>query len=485
MKRPGTAISVAAGVFVLVTLTTGTAAAASEAAAATAAVATTGAAAAPSGAAAVLGAAAVASDTVRVRPDEDLQSVLDAAPENGVVVLEAGVHRGGVTVRRPLSIQGEEGARLRGPGRGSVLVIEAEGVQVRGLEITDSGRDLSRDDAGVLVLGDGARVEDVRLRRNLHGIYVRGAEDVHLADNEIVGLADDGDGDDVDMDVADPAEDPHHQHDAAGHHHPPAGGQALMGNGIHLWNADGARVTGNRIRHARDGIYVAHTNRAEFRDNRVRDSRYGIHYMYSSDNRLTGNELSHNVAGAALMFSRHLEVTGNVLRDHSGFRAYGLLLQDVDASRFHDNEIRGNRVGVRLQVSTGNEFRGNRITYNLAGLALGAASRENRFTRNRVGPNLRNLELSGRPPPTDWAMDGVGNRWTGALTMDLTGDGISEWPHHEVDLLGERRETFPLVQLLTGSPGVRALEWALSRAPVPGTRYVTDPRPLTGSRTRD
>jgi nitrous oxidase accessory protein len=222
-----------------------------------------------------------------------------------------------------------------------------------------------------------------------------------------------------------------------------------------------------------------------FSGNRVHDCRYGIHYMYSSDNVVARNELYRNVAGPALMFSRNLEVSDNVLHDHGGMRAYGLLLQNVDASVIRRNEIRGNRVGMRLQNSSASDFYDNRIVGNLAGITLNSSSRDNTFTRNRIGPNLRQMELTGPVPPTRWSVDGIGNRWSGVLPMDLTGDGVSEWPHHEVDLMAERREAFPPAALLTGSLGIRAVEWALSRAPVPGMRYITDPHPLTREAPRD
>lgn len=426
------------------------------------------------------------SDTVRVTPDDPLQQVIVEAPEGTTIVLESGTHAGPITVSRTLTLRGREGARIQGQGHGSVVTLEAQDVRLKDFEVTDSGRDLSRDDAGVMVMGAGARITRLRLQGNLHGIYVRGAQDVILRDNEVVGLAAL-----EELPAAEPEADPHHAEamDHQGqedHAHPtPPGAQALMGNGIHLWNADGAVVEGNRVHHARDGIYVAHTNQAVFRDNHVGDSRYGIHYMYSDDNLLEGNELERNVAGAALMFSRRLDVRHNRIRDHSGFRAYGLLLQDVDASRIHDNRIRRSRVGIRLQSSNANELRGNRVAANVTGITLGAASRDNRFTRNHMGPNLRNVALTGPTPPAEWSVNGEGNRWSGALPLDLTGDGVSEWPHHEVDVLAERREAFPPVELLVGSVGLRALEWALGRSPIPGSRYITDPHPLARDRAGD
>lgn len=416
-----------------------------------------------------------AQAVVRVTPGQSLQRSIDAAGEGDKLVLGPGDHRGPVTIAARLTLRGEPGARVLGGWAGSVITVEADGVRLERLEVRQSGRDLSRDDAGILVLGNDAHISNIAARDNLHGIYVRSGKNAHLLSNHIIGLA--AFDDDPQLLGADAA-----RRADAGHHAPPRT-QALMGNGLHLFDADGARVECNHVQRARDGIYVAHTSGAVFRANRIHDSRYGIHYMYSSENTIAENELWGNVAGPALMFSRDLTITGNLLRDHAGFRAYGLLLQDVEASTIHGNEIRGNRVAMRLQNSSANDFRFNRIFGNLAGTTINSSSRDNAFTLNDFGLNMRQLELTGPAPPNDWSVDGVGNRWHGALPMDLTGDGISEWPHHEVDLMGGRRESFPPVQLLTGSLGLRIVEWALARVPIPSTPHITDPHPLVRPRS--
>lgn len=412
-------------------------------------------------------------DVVHVSPGQSLQQAIDAAPEGATIVLAAGDHRGPVTIPRRITLRGDAGAVVGGAGSGSVITVAGDGVRIEHLEVRRSGRDLSKDNAGILVLGHDAHIAHVRSRDNLHGIYVRAARRAHLLDNHIIGLA--ATGGVVHVTGVEAA-----LRDDAGHDAPP-GVRSLMGNGLHMFDADGARVERNRIEHVRDGIYVAHTSDAVFRGNAISDSRYGIHYMYSSDNVIADNELWANVAGPALMFSRNLTVTGNLLRDHGGFRAYGLLLQNVESSTIHGNELRGNRVAMRLQNSTANDFRRNRLYGNLAGATLNASSRDNTFTRNQFGFNLHQIELTGPVPSNTWSVDGIGNQWQGAMPMDLNGDGISEWPHNEVDVTADRRERFPVVELLTGSLGLRALEWALARAPLPRTRYISDPHPLIRS----
>ncbi|MCC7348959.1 MAG: right-handed parallel beta-helix repeat-containing protein [Phycisphaerales bacterium] len=422
-----------------------------------------------------LPAVTTANEPIRVSTDDPLQATVDQAPGGSTLILSAGLHRGPLVIKQSLTIRGETGAVLAGSGRGSVLTLAAGGVDVEGLEITGSGRDLGHEDAGVLVLADKVRVARIQLRLNLHGIYVRGAKDALIENNHVIGLAA------TEKEPAVAGAETMLRADAI--HHSPPGTQTLMGNGIHLWNANGAMIIANHIQHVRDGIYVAHTDNAVFRGNRIHNSRYGIHYMYSDDNVIEFNELWQNVAGSALMFSRNLQVAHNILRDHSGFRAYGLLLQDVEFSTFENNLVHGNLAGVRLQSCNSNTIRRNVIYGNLTGIILDSSSQDNAFTLNRVGPNLRQIELSGPPPPTEWSVGSLGNYWSGALPLDLNGKGVSSWPHHEVDLMAERRETFPVAQLLIGSPGIRAVEWALSRAPVPGMRFITDPHPLTRERS--
>jgi nitrous oxidase accessory protein len=67
---------------------------------------------------------------------------------------EAGDHRADLLVDKPVTLVGRDGAVLRGSGEDSVITVRADDVTVRGLEVRESGRDRSEDDAGILIEGD-------------------------------------------------------------------------------------------------------------------------------------------------------------------------------------------------------------------------------------------------------------------------------------------------------------------------------------------
>src|SRR5690606_32239167 len=173
----------------------------------------------------------------RVRPGTPLQPVIDAAAPGDTVRLAAGRHAGPVVLDRPLTLAGDDGAVLAGPGAGSVVTVSAPDVRVHGLEITGSGLDLPAMDAAILVRQSAPRAEihDNHLVDNLFGVYLHGAAGSIVRDNVITGRQD--------LRLAE------------------------AGNGVSIWNAPGAEVVGNTISHGRDGIFVKVSTRNTFQDN--------------------------------------------------------------------------------------------------------------------------------------------------------------------------------------------------------------------------
>jgi nitrous oxidase accessory protein len=403
----------------------------------------------------------------------DLQERLDSTPPGGLVVLEEGIHTGPLRIDKPITIRGDGHAVVDGGRSGSVLIIDAPDVRISGLVIRNSGLNLEKDDAGILVRAEGVELINNVIESCLHGIYFKKVNGGLVRDNRIQGatLEGDGAGDLLSQGIG--------MSESSDLCTVGRLDVNRRGNGIHLWNTKNVRLSENHVSRTRDGIYFSFADNCTVTDNEVTDCRYGLHYMYSDGNTFSGNRFSRNAAGAALMYSGRLMVEDNDFVGNRGGRAYGMLLQSVDSSRFRGNRFQNNTVGMYSENSQDNEFKENVLEKNYIGLRLGGSSRGNLHSGNQFLHNTHQVEVNGEGLDNRWALDGIGNRWSRSTPTDLDGDGIGELPHREADLLGNLRQQFPMAGLLSGSPGLELLRFARSRGDIPGVRAIEDPHPLT------
>jgi nitrous oxidase accessory protein len=398
-----------------------------------------------------------------------LLAALDRAPDGATIRVPVGLYRGPFTIDRPVRLIAEPGAHLRGDSLTHTVAIRAADVTLDGFEISGSGLDLGRDQAAVHITGRGAVIVNNTIHDALHGVYVRQADGARIEDNTILG--------------AQTIEQPIDPFSLKGR---PSEGelcevtlnQNRRGNGVHIWNSSHHLVARNRIRHTRDGIYFSFVDRSEVRDNEIEEVRYGLHYMYSDENRFEGNVFRDNAAGAALMSSHDIVLRNNQFLANQSHRSYGVLLQTVEGSLLEHNRISGNTVGVFFESGHGNRLLDNQIDRNHIGIHASDSSDGNQFAGNRFVGNLHTVETTGGNLTSRWSIDGRGNYWDGAVTLDLNRDGIGDVPHRELDLFGALRRDLPVIGLLGGSPAERLLRFVHARVALPGLAGVVDPAPL-------
>ncbi len=403
-----------------------------------------------------------------------LQSRIDAAAPGDTIVVNGGVHPGPFAINTPLVLMGKNRPHLQGHDSTHVITITASDVTIQGVRITDSGKQLGQDHAGIMVKGHRATIRDNHLSDVLHGIYVKGKNRAVIAENRIEGPPT------VTRQLT-----PEESQSYADCSVPPGGGAcevplvpAQRGNGIHLWNALHSTITHNTIHHTRDGTYFSHSDHNYTAHNRIHDVRYGLHFMYSDDNAFEHNTFVDNASGSALMYSDDIDVRHNVFRNNRSQRGYGLLLQTMTDGRFVDNRMVQNGTGVYLENSTRNVFRQNVVAANYRGWRITGSSMENRFGRNLIRGNLHTAAVAGMSATNEWQIDEIGNYWGRRGLLDLNADGISEVPYRAVDLLGGRREDFAYVDLLAASPGLTLLEEALRRVSSLDVPSINDEHPL-------
>ncbi len=421
---------------------------------------------------------------IAVATGDAVQDAIDLAAEGDVIVLQRGEHRGPIRITRRLTIEGETGAVLTGPGRGSVVTVSAPGAVVRGLTVRGSGKDLEKMDAGIFVekTATGALVENNRIDGNLYGIYLHGAENSVARGNTITGIEE--------------------------------GRLNEAGNGISVWNAPGAKVLDNDVRFGRDGIYVITSKRNVFSGNRFRDLRFAIHYMYTNDSEITDNVSINNAVGFALMFSSRLKITGNV---SDGDRDHGFLFNYANASQITGNTVLGRLLPAERWTNAGtrgrddkehgipasdapelaqgtdarpgptkcvfiynanqNRFRDNWFEGCEIGIHFTAGSERNEMVGNAFIRNRNQVKyVSTRY--LDWSKDGRGNYWSDNPAFDLNGDGLGDSAYRPNDLVDKVLWTAPQAKVLMNSPAVQVIRWAQAQFPALLPGGVVDSKPL-------
>lgn len=398
----------------------------------------------------VIAPAAAGSGTARggervVAPGEPIQPLLDALPPGATIRLAQGRHVGPLRIERPLALLGEAGAVLAGPGTGSVVVVSAPDVRIEGLEITGSGLDTPAMDSAILLTQTAvrARVRSNRLVDNLFGVYVHGAAGSVIENNLISGRRD------LRLSEA--------------------------GNGVAIWNAPGAQVIGNAIRHGRDGIFVKTSSHNVFANNTFDELRFAIHYMYTNDSRIVGNRSRGNHVGWAIMYSDRLEIRDNV---SDGDRDHGLMLNSTNRSQVVGNVVRGGREKcVFVYAANDNLLKDNWFEGCPIGIHFTAGSERNTITGNAFVGNRNQVKYVGTRY-LDWVHEGRGNYWSDNPAFDLDGDGIADRPYRPNDVVDAILWTLPAAKVLVNSPAVQMVRWAQARFPALYPGGVVDSAPL-------
>lgn len=410
-----------------------------------------------------------------------LQEIIAGASAGDVLTLEPGTYAGPITIDKPLVIAGKPGAKVIGDGKGSVVTIEAEGVTVRGLDVSGSGRDLTTRDSGIYAsqAATGAIIENNTVTDNLAGIYLYGAVDSIARENRIVGLK--------------------------------SGRMSEAGSGVTIWNAPGAKVIGNDISFGRDGIATMASKRNLFSHNRFSDLRFAIHYMYTDDSEVSDNVSTGNSVGYAIMYSSRLKIIGNL---SDGDRDHGLLLNTAKSSEVRGNAVIGRMQPVDRWLSAGvqsgehglpqttsdavvaangerlgpekcvfiynankNRFLDNLFENCAIGIHFTAGSEGNTMTGNAFINNRNQVKYVGTRY-LDWSSEGRGNYWSDNPAFDLDGDGIADNPYRPNDLIDQVLWTSPQAKILMSSPAVQVIRWAQAQFPALLPGGVVDSHPL-------
>lgn len=400
----------------------------------------------------LLAVAAIAArgEVLTVGPHAPYQSIalaISAAVDGDTVRVESGAYNENLILSKSIRLEGVNSPHVIGSGSGSVIIVAAANSSIIGFRITNSGRDLQAEDAGILLRSNGNTIEDNELSDVLFGIYLLHSADNSIRRNRIAGRAEVESGE--------------------------------RGAGLHLWNSPLNLLEDNVISHARDGMYIQSSPNNTIRRNRVSNLRYGLHYMNSDNNRFEDNVFHDNVAGAAIMYSKNIELRRNAFVRNRGFSSFGILFQDCQQCITEQNLILNNAVGLFLEATNGSVFRSNTIAENDVALQIFASSAENTFTGNNFINNLSPLQMVGlgsRIRPQSENMRG--NYWSEYDGYDLDSDGIGDVPHKIQNIFEYLEGNLPRLRIYLNSPAARSVELAERSFPILKGSNEFDRQPL-------
>lgn len=385
-----------------------------------------------------------------VQPGETIQAVIDRAVPGDTVHVPPGRYVENLRIAKRLTLMGNGRPTLDANLSGDNIRITAPHVTIDGFIIANSGSDLGTQNAGVYIEpgADYAVVRNCTFSYTLFGIWIEGVKDVEVRDNIITGKRD----------------------------HP----SAQRGNGIQLYNTEGARIIGNQISFVRDGIYVDVSNHAVFRGNRIHHLRYGTHYMNSHHNTWEDNDSYLNRGGLALMMTRHQVVRNNRAWGNSD---HGIMLRTIQDSVIEGNVVAGNYRGFFIYDAEYNTLRNNLVADNTVGIHLWAGSKNNAVDGNDFIANREQVKYVAARDEL-WGAK-KGNYWSNYMGWDRDGDARGDVPYEANDMVDRLSWKHPMMKLLMASPAVHSLRLVARQFPLLRAPSIVDESPRMKPATPD
>lgn len=378
----------------------------------------------------------------KVVPGQSISEAIDRAKAGDTVVVARGVYPVHLVITKPLHLKGLNRPTLDGGNIGDVIRIKSPNVTIEGFIISNSGADLTAQNAGIYLEpgSDRAIVHNNTINYTLFGLWIEKVKDIQVIANNITGK----------RDLA----------------------SAQRGNGIQLYNSRGAKIINNHVSFTRDGIYVDVSDHALFQGNRLHHLRYGSHYMNSNFNVWENNDSYLNRGGLALMEVRNQTVRNNRAWGNSD---HGIMLRTIVDSVVEHNVVAGNGRGFFIYDAEYNKLHNNLIIANRVGVHLWAGSIHNDVEGNDLINNSEQIKYVASKDEY-WGVK-TGNYWSNYVGWDSDGNGVGDVPYEANDLVDHLTWKYPAAKLLLNSPAVQTLRLVSRQFPLLRATSIVDQHP--------
>ncbi|THF67585.1 nitrous oxide reductase family maturation protein NosD [Pseudothauera nasutitermitis] len=363
------------------------------------------------------------------------QDLVDAAAPGAVLRPPPGAYAGPVTIDKPLTIDGGGQVSIDAGGKGTVMVLNADGAVLRGLHLTGSGDSHDTDDSCLDVRGHHNVIENLEIDDCLFGIDLKQSNHSVVRGNRVRSK-------DLELGV--------------------------RGDGLRLWYSHDNLIEGNEVIDSRDMV-AWYSHRNVFRDNLGRRSRYSIHFMFAHDNLVENNRFQDNAVGVYFMYTQGGAARGNLISHATGATGMGVGFKEASGTVIENNEIIYCAIGVGSDLSpfepdTTIELRGNRFAYNGIAVQFNSETGGNNLRDNVFEGNLTQVSYGGRsdnPEKNFWE----GNYWDDYQGFDRDHDGYGDQPHEIRAYADQIWMEFPVARFFRSAPVLELLDFLERLAP--------------------
>ena len=382
-------------------------------------------------------------------PYTTIESALNEARDGDVIEVRGGVYHTSLVVKKSVTLEGVGNPVIDGNGIGTVVMLSAPNIQLRGFDIRNSGDEPDRDHSGVIIQAAGVTVENNRIYEVLFGIFIEKADDAIVRNNDITSKA---------------------KYDLG-----------RKGDSIRAWYSANGRIEKNHLHESRD-VVIWYSKNITMRDNIIETGRFAVHLMYSNGAQIENNILRNNSVGIYTMYSTDITLRGNDIRGQRGPSGYALGFKDASNIEVSDNIVVDNRGGVFLDNTPFNpgsraDFRSNIFAFNDIGVIMLTAVKGNTFEKNTFWENIEQVALqgSGLMGKNTWQK----NYWSDYAGFDTNADGMGDMPYRSEHFFENLTDRAPMLRALIYSPASQTIEFAASSFPIfkPQPKFV-DESPL-------
>ncbi len=382
-----------------------------------------------------------------------LQLYVELTPEGGTLTPPPGEYSGPVVIKKRITLDGKGKVRVNGGGDGTVITVEADAAVVKGLFIHNSGNSHDSVDAGILVKANDTLIENNTITDTLFGIHLSNAHGNQVIGNRIRSK---------DRDVT------------------------LRGEGIRLWYSHENLIKDNLIENSRD-IVVSNSRENRIIGNQMRHSRISMELVFSPENEILGNTFEDNYNGVTVIYSDELVIRDNHMLDMRKLTGYGISVKESYQIQIDGNEIAHCAIGLlatspleaeNILTIENNLFTFNDVATYFYGEKGGHEIHGNLFIDNFV-------DVMGSTTSTSRLNHWENNYWDSYSGFDLDRDGIGDQPHR-VYLYADRIwMDRSMARFYRGSPALSLIDFVERLVPSsePDLMYA-DPAPLMNPPTR-